>query len=111
MVIRRLQQDRSLFEVLLPDSDKLWPAWLRQIDMLLEDEAVLDTIAAALEARWPHSRTRGGRDAGRGRPAHADPEAPARLELRRAGAGSARQSRVPRLHAGGADACRMRRQS
>jgi len=58
MVIRR-KQDRSLFEVLLPDSDKLWPAWLKRIDTLLEDEAVIDTIASALEQRWPKSRTRG----------------------------------------------------
>ena len=58
MVIRR-KQDRSLFEVLLPDSDKLWPPWLKRIDTLLEDEAVIDTMAAALEQRWPQSRTRG----------------------------------------------------
>lgn len=58
MVIRR-KHDRSLFEVLLPDSDKLWPAWLKRIDTLLEDEAVIDTIASALEQRWPQSRTRG----------------------------------------------------
>src|SRR6188768_766580 len=58
MVIRR-KQDRSLFEVLLPDSDKLWPAWLKRIDTLLEDEAVIDTVASALEQRWPKSRTRG----------------------------------------------------
>jgi IS5 family transposase len=58
MVIRR-KQDRSLFEGLLPDSDKLWPAWLKRIDTLLENEAVIDTIAAALEQRWPQSRTRG----------------------------------------------------
>ena len=45
--------------MLLPDSDKLWPAWLKRIDTLLEDEAVIDTIASALEQRWPQSRTRG----------------------------------------------------
>jgi hypothetical protein len=43
------QEDRSLFEVLLPDSDKLWPDWLKRIDTLLEDEAVIDTVASALE--------------------------------------------------------------
>jgi IS5 family transposase len=58
-MVRRRKQDRSLFEVLLPDSDKLWPAWLKRIDTLLEDEAVIDTVAAALEQRWPKSRTRG----------------------------------------------------
>lgn len=58
-MVRRRKQDRSLFEVLLPDSDKLWPDWLKRIDTLLEDEAVIDTVAAALEQRWPKSRTRG----------------------------------------------------
>jgi IS5 family transposase len=58
-MVRRRKQDRSLFEVLLPDSDKLWPAWLKRIDTMLEDEAVIDTVAAALEQRWPKSRTRG----------------------------------------------------
>lgn len=58
-MVRRRKQDRSLFEVLLPDSDKLWPAWLKRIDTLLEDEAVVDTVAAALEQRWPQSGTRG----------------------------------------------------
>ena len=58
-MVRRRKQDRSLFEVLLPDSDKLWPAWLKRIDTLLEDEAVIDTVTAALEQRWPKSRTRG----------------------------------------------------
>ena len=54
----RRKQDRSLFEV-SPESETLWPAWLKRIDTLLEDEAVIDTVAAALEQRWPKSRTRG----------------------------------------------------
>jgi IS5 family transposase len=58
-MVRRRKQDRSLFEVLLPDSDKLWPEWLKRIDTLLEDEAVIDTVTSALEQRWPKSRTRG----------------------------------------------------
>jgi IS5 family transposase len=32
---------------------------LRRIDTLLEDEAVIDTVVQALEARWPQSRRRG----------------------------------------------------
>jgi IS5 family transposase len=48
-----------LFEVLLPDGHKLWPDWLRRIDTLLEDEAVIEVVAQALEARWPQSRRRG----------------------------------------------------
>lgn len=58
-MVRRRKPQRSLFEVLLPDSDKLWPDWLKRIDTLLEDEAVIDTVVAALEQRWPLSRRRG----------------------------------------------------
>jgi IS5 family transposase len=58
-MVQRRQRERSLFEVLLPDGHKLWPDWLRKIDTQLEDEAVLDVVAHALEARWPQSRRRG----------------------------------------------------
>ena len=58
-MVRRRQRERSLFEVLLPDGHKLWPDWLRRIDTLLEDEAVIATVAQAMEARWPESRRRG----------------------------------------------------
>ena len=58
-MVRRRQRERSLFEVLLPDGHKLWPDWLRRIDTLLEDEAVIEVVAQALEARWPQSRRRG----------------------------------------------------
>jgi IS5 family transposase len=37
----------------------LWPDWLRKIDLLLEDEAVIEVVAQALEARWPQNRRRG----------------------------------------------------
>jgi transposase, IS5 family len=58
-MVRRRQRERSLFEVLLPEGHKLWPDWLRKIDTLLEDEAVIETVAQGLEARWPESRRRG----------------------------------------------------
>ena len=58
-MVRRKQRERSLFEVLLPDGHKLWPAWLRKIDTALEDEAVIEVVAQALETRWPQSRRRG----------------------------------------------------
>jgi len=58
-MVQRTQRERSLFEVLLPDGHKLWPDWLRKIDTLLEDEAVIDVVVRALEARWPQSRRRG----------------------------------------------------
>ena len=58
-MVQRRQRERSLFEVLLPDGHKLWPDWLRRIDTLLEDEAVIEVVAQALENRWPQSRRRG----------------------------------------------------
>jgi IS5 family transposase len=58
-MVRRRQRERSLFEVLLPDGHKLWPEWLRRIDTLLEDEAVIEVVAQAMERRWPQSRRRG----------------------------------------------------
>src|SRR5687768_738438 len=58
-MVQRRQRERSLFEVLLPDGHKLWPDWLRKIDTLLEDNAVIEVVAQALEARWPESRRRG----------------------------------------------------
>ena len=44
-MVRRHQRQRSVWEVVLPDADKLWPADLRRIDTLLEDEAVPVDIA------------------------------------------------------------------
>src|SRR5580765_5968804 len=58
-MVQRRQRERSLFEVLLPDGHKLWPDWLRRIDTLLEDDAVIEVVAKGLEARWPQSRRRG----------------------------------------------------
>ena len=58
-MVQRRKRDRSLFEVLLPDGHKLWPDLLRKIDALLEDDAVIEVVAKALEARWPQSRRRG----------------------------------------------------
>src|SRR3974377_418096 len=49
----------SVFEVLLPDGHKLWPDWLRRMDTALEDEAVIEVVARALERRWPPRRRRG----------------------------------------------------
>jgi hypothetical protein len=50
-MVQRRQRERSLFEVLLPDGHKLWPDWLRKIDTLLEDDAVIEVVAQALEKR------------------------------------------------------------
>src|SRR6266704_6358568 len=58
-MVQRRQRERSLFEVLLPDGHKLWPDWLRTIDTLLGEDAVIEVVAQGLEAQWPHSRRRG----------------------------------------------------
>src|SRR6202040_468229 len=63
-MVQRRQRERSLFEVLLPDGHKLWPDWLRKIDTLLEDDAVIEVVAQGLQARWPQDARGGGRPAG-----------------------------------------------
>ena len=58
-MVRRRREQRSLFETVLPDGDKLWPEDLRRIDEALDDQQLVETIAAALEKRWPNSGTKG----------------------------------------------------
>ena len=58
-MVRRAYKQRSLVEVLLPDSDKLWDPVLRRIDTLLDDEVLTDRIAEALARRHPQSQRRG----------------------------------------------------
>lgn len=58
-MVRRAYRQRSLVEVLLPDADKLWDPTLRQIDLLLDDEVLVDRVTEALAQRHPHSRRRG----------------------------------------------------
>jgi IS5 family transposase len=58
-MVRRAYRQRSLIEVLLPDSDKLWDPTLRRIDTLLDDEGLVDRVAEALAQRHSLSRRRG----------------------------------------------------
>jgi transposase, IS5 family len=58
-MIRLAHAQRSLVEVLLPDSDKLWDPVLRRIDAELEDEGLLEVMVAALARRRPLSSRRG----------------------------------------------------
>jgi transposase, IS5 family len=58
-MVRRAYRQRSLIEVLLPDGDKLWDPTLRRIDALLDDEGLVDRVAAALAQRHPQSQCRG----------------------------------------------------
>lgn len=58
-VVRRKHVQRSVFEVLLPDADKLWDPALRRVDEILEDEELVDLVADALGRRRPGSRRKG----------------------------------------------------
>jgi IS5 family transposase len=58
-VVRRKHGQRSVFEVLLPDADKLWDPALRRIDEILEDDELVDVVADALGRRRPGSRKKG----------------------------------------------------
>jgi len=58
-MVRRRQRERSVWEVVLPDADKLWPEALRRIDQVIDDEALVEVVATALEQRYPKSRRRG----------------------------------------------------
>jgi hypothetical protein len=41
-MVRRQHEQRSVFEMMLPDADKLWDDTLRRIDEVLEDEELVD---------------------------------------------------------------------
>ena len=58
-MVRERYLERSVFEILLPDGEKLWPQDLRRIDEVLDDEGLVEMMAEALEQRWPQSRRRG----------------------------------------------------
>ena len=58
-MVRRTYPQRTLVEVLLPDADKLWDPVLRQIDLVLEDEDLVDQVTVALTRRHPLSARRG----------------------------------------------------
>jgi IS5 family transposase len=58
-MVRRQHEQRSIFEMILPDGDKLWDETLRRIDEVLDDEALVDRVEDALAARRSKSRRRG----------------------------------------------------
>lgn len=58
-MVRRKHVQRSVFEVLLPDGEKLWDPVLRRIDEVLDDEELVDLVAAALGRRRPGSQRKG----------------------------------------------------
>jgi IS5 family transposase len=58
-MVRRAHAQRSVFEVLLPDGDKLWDDELRTIDEILDDDELVELVVAALRRRHPLSSRRG----------------------------------------------------
>lgn len=63
MIVFRYQQ-RSVYEAIsrrvIPDGqDLLWPAWLRAVDALLEDEELIEIVHQALGRRHGRSRIKG----------------------------------------------------
>lgn len=60
-MVHRQHEQRSVFEMILPDGDKLWDDALHRIDEVLEDEELVDRVEEALRRRRPKSRTRGRR--------------------------------------------------
>ncbi len=58
-MVRRQHEQRSVFELLLPDADKLWDPTLRRIDEVLEEEPLIDAVEEALSRRRPRSRRLG----------------------------------------------------
>ena len=50
----------SLAEGLIQEEvGPLWEEWMREVDQLLADWALVQIVYEALARRWPHSRTRG----------------------------------------------------
>ena len=60
-MVRRQHAQRNIFEMILPDGEKLWDPTLRRIDEVLEDEELIAQVEAALRRRRPKSRLLGRR--------------------------------------------------
>ena len=59
MIKLRHQQPSLWTKGLAEDIEDLWEPWMRVIDKLLEDEALLDSVYEAQGERYPLSRSRG----------------------------------------------------
>ena len=58
-MVRRTYPQRTLVEVLLPDADKLWDPVLREIDLVLDDDDLVDQVTAALgDGSWAKKSAR-----------------------------------------------------
>jgi IS5 family transposase len=59
-VIEPTRAQLSLAEGLIQEEvGPLWEEWMREVDQLLADRALVQIVYEALARRWPHSRTRG----------------------------------------------------
>src|SRR5574341_1616487 len=58
-VVRRNHVQRSVFEVLMTEADKLWDPALRRVDEVLDDDGLVDLVADALGRRRAGSRKKG----------------------------------------------------
>ena len=58
-MVRRQHAQRNIFEMILPDGEKLLDPTLRRIHEVLEDEALIDQVEDALRRRRPKSAVRG----------------------------------------------------
>jgi hypothetical protein len=59
MIKLRHQQPSLWTKGLAEDMEDLWEPWMRVVDQLLEDEALLDSVYEAQGERYPQSRSRG----------------------------------------------------
>ena len=102
-MIERCRRQLNFAEGLIAEEvGELWEDWMRQVDGVLGDAQLLDTVYQALARRWPQSRTRGRK----GTPAEVVLrllllKQYAQLELRNLRARGARQSGVSPVHARG----------
>jgi len=59
-LIESTRAQLSLAEGLIQEEvGPLWEEWMREVDQLLADRALVQIVYEALARRWPHSRTRG----------------------------------------------------
>jgi IS5 family transposase len=59
-VIELCRRQRNFAEGLIAEEvGELWEDWMRQVDQVLTDAQLLNTVYEALAQRWPNSRTRG----------------------------------------------------
>ena len=59
MIKLRHQQPSLWTGIFKEEIDDLWEPWMREVDRLLEDEALVERVYEAQGERHTHSRTRG----------------------------------------------------